>query len=276
MSAPVTQTTSERSSARATPILRLDDVTVQFGGLKACNGVSAEVHRGELFALIGPNGAGKTSLVNAITGVYQPNPGAVVDYTGADGVTHSLLGRKPHQVVRLGLARTFQNLGLFPQLSLLDNMMLGRYIHQRGGVLSAGFRTRKAIKEEVEARAAVERVMDLLEISHLRFEPVGELPYGLQKRIELGRVLAMEPDLLLLDEPMAGMTVEEKLDVVRFIYEIRAELDVTVLLIEHDMAVVMSIADRVLALNFGEPIALGTPEQVQQTPAVVEAYLGAE
>lgn len=276
MSAPATQTMTDTPATQSAPILTLSDVTVQFGGLKACNGVTAQVHRGELFALIGPNGAGKTSLVNAITGVYQPNPGAVVDYTDAGGTTHSLLGRKPHQVVRMGLSRTFQNLGLFPQLSLLDNMMLGRYIHQRGGVFASGFRTRRAVKEEVEARAAVERVMDLLEISHLRFEPVGDLPYGLQKRIELGRVLAMEPDLLLLDEPMAGMTVEEKLDVVRFIYEIRAELDVTVLLIEHDMAVVMSIADRVLALNFGEPIALGTPAEVQQTPAVVEAYLGAE
>ncbi|MEO2108262.1 MAG: ABC transporter ATP-binding protein [Actinomycetota bacterium] len=274
MSAP--QTVEQTEEQTVDPVLVVDDVRLTFGSVTAVDGVSFDVRPDELFALIGPNGAGKTSLVNAITGVYQPNPGAVVDYTDAGGTTHSLLGRKPHQVVRMGLSRTFQNLGLFPQLSLLDNMMLGRYIHQRGGVFASGFRTRRAVKEEVEARAAVERVMDLLEISHLRFEPVGDLPYGLQKRIELGRVLAMEPDLLLLDEPMAGMTVEEKLDVVRFIYEIRAELDVTVLLIEHDMAVVMSIADRVLALNFGEPIALGTPAEVQQTPAVVEAYLGAE
>ncbi|WP_370324167.1 ABC transporter ATP-binding protein [Euzebya sp.] len=276
MSAASTEVAPEVAPQMTDPILSLRDVTVQFGGLKACDGVTADVRRGELFALIGPNGAGKTSLVNAITGIYRPNKGATLAYTGSDGDTHDLIGRKPHEVVTLGVARTFQNLGLFPGLSLLDNMMLGRYIHQRGGVFSGGFRTRRAVQEEVAARAAVERVMDLLEISHLRFDLVGELPYGLQKRIELGRVLAMEPDLLLLDEPMAGMTVEEKQDVVRFIFEIRAELDVTVLLIEHDMAVVMSIADRVLALNFGQPIALGTPEEVQRTPAVVEAYLGAE
>jgi branched-chain amino acid transport system ATP-binding protein len=255
-------------------IISIDDVTVQFGGLKAVD--SVDVQRGELFALIGPNGAGKTSLVNAITGIYSPNPGGVITYTDREGSSHDLVGPKPHQIVRLGVARTFQNLGLFPGLSVLDNLMLGRYVHQRQGVLAGGFFTRAARREEVEAREQVERVLDLLEIPEYRWEPVGELPYGLQKRIELGRVLAMEPDLLLLDEPMAGMTTEEKQDVVRFIFEIRQALDVTVLLIEHDMAVVMSIADRVMALNFGRQIALGTPDVVQRDPEVVEAYLGAE
>ncbi|HSG80247.1 MAG TPA: ABC transporter ATP-binding protein [Acidimicrobiia bacterium] len=257
-------------------VLRLKDVTVQFGGIKACEGVSFDVPEGELFAIIGPNGAGKTTVLNAITGVYRPNPGAEIVYTGADGTEHSLLGRKPHRIVRHGIARTFQNLGLFGHMSVLDNLMLGRYIHQKTGVMHGGLRTRRLVREESEQRAAVERIIDLLEIQQYRWETVGELPYGVQKRIELGRVLAMEPDLLLLDEPMAGMTIEEKQDIVRFIFEIRAELGLTVILIEHDMAVVMSVAERVLALNFGQPIALGTPADVQANDQVVEAYLGAD
>jgi branched-chain amino acid transport system ATP-binding protein len=257
-------------------VLRLSDVTVQFGGIKACDGVSFDVPEGELFAIIGPNGAGKTTVLNAITGVYKPNPGAEITYTDADGNPTSLLGRKPHRIVRYGIARTFQNLGLFGHLSVLDNLMLGRYIHQKSGVISGGLRTPALVREEEEQRAAVERIIDLLEIPQYRWELVGELPYGVQKRIELGRVLAMEPDLLLLDEPMAGMTVEEKQDIVRFIFEIRAELGLTVLLIEHDMAVVMSVAERVLALNFGQPLALGTPDEIQANQQVVEAYLGSD
>jgi len=257
-------------------ILSIQDVSVTFGGIRAAAGVSAEIERGELFALIGPNGAGKTTLVNAITGVYEPDPGASIRYRDRDGKVRDLVGRKPHHIVRLGLSRTFQNLGLFPQLSTLDNLLLGRYTHQRSGVLSGGFRTRRAIAEELEQREAVEQVIELLKLSEYRWEPVGGLPYGLQKRIELGRVLAMEPDLLLLDEPMAGMSADARLDIVRFIFEIREALGLTILMIEHDMAVVMSIADRVMALNFGQPIGLGTPEEVQAIPAVVEAYLGAE
>ena len=257
-------------------VLSLQDVTVTFGGLRACDGVSFDVERGELFALIGPNGAGKTTVVNSITGVYQPDPGAEITFRARDGKPVGLTGRKPHQIVRLGIARTFQNLGLFPELSVLDNLMLGRYIHQRRGVLAGGFFLSSAVREEVEQREAVERVIELLELSSFRWEHVGELPYGVQKRVEFGRVLAMEPELLLLDEPMAGMGTEEKQDIVRFIFEVRAELDVSILLIEHDMAVVMSIADRVMALNFGRSIALGTPDTVQREPDVIEAYLGAD
>jgi branched-chain amino acid transport system ATP-binding protein len=257
-------------------ILNLQDISVTFGGIKAASGVTASVERGELFALIGPNGAGKTTLINTITGVYTPDPGASIRYTDRSGTTHELLGRKPHNIVRLGLARTFQNLGLFPKLSTLDNLLLGRYIHQKRGVLSGGLLTRGVIREEIQQREAVEHVIDLLQLSAYRWEPVGDLPYGLQKRIELGRVLTMEPDLLLLDEPMAGMGTDAREEIVRFIFEIRAELGVSILLIEHDMAVVMSIADRVMALNFGQTIGLGTPAEVQREPAVVEAYLGAE
>lgn len=260
----------------AQPILRLHDVTVQFGGLVALDAATFDVHRGEMFALIGPNGAGKTTLVNAITGVYQPVPGATITYDDRQGQEHELVGNKPNQIVRLGVGRTFQNLGLFPDLSVLDNLLLGRYIHQRSGVLAGGLFLKSAVRDELEAREAVERVIDLLEIPQYRWDPVGDLPYGVQKRIELGRVLAMEPDLLLLDEPMAGMTFEERLDIIRFIYEVRLELDVTVVLIEHDMAVVMSVADRVLALNFGKTIGVGTPGEIQQNPEVVDAYLGAE
>ena len=258
------------------PILSLSNVTVRFGGLVACDSISLDVARGELFALIGPNGAGKTTVLNSITGIYEPQPGASITYTDRAGTAHGLIGPKPHKIVRLGVARTFQNLGLFPELSVLDNLLLGRYIHQRRGALAGGFFLPSAVRDEVAQREAVERVIDLLEITEYRWEEVGSLPYGVQKRIELGRVLAMEPDLLLLDEPMAGMTVEEKQDIVRFVFEIKAELGVTVVLIEHDMAVVMSMAERVMVLNFGKMIGLGSPAEVQANPEVIEAYLGAE
>ena len=261
-------------------ILQVDSVTVQFGGVLACDNVNFEVERGELFALIGPNGAGKTTMVNAITGIYTPQPGATIRLNDGNGRSHDLLAHRPYQIARLGVARTFQNLGLFSELSVLDNLMLGRYIHHKrrfgSGVLGAGMFMSGAVRSELESRAAVERVIELLEISEYRWEAVGSLPYGIQKRIELGRVLAMDPELLLLDEPMAGMALEEKQDMVRFLFEIRDELHTTFLLIEHDMGVVMAIADRVMVLDFGRRIGLGPPADVQQDDAVISAYLGAE
>ena len=256
------------------PVLALDNVTVQFGGLKACDEVGFSVERGELFAMIGPNGAGKTTVVNAITGVYAPSQGAAIDFTSGEGATTSVLGRKPHEVIRLGIARTFQNLGLFDELTVLNNLMLGRYIHQKSNVLTAGMWLRSAVRDELEQRVEVEKVIDLLEISAHRNERVGELPYGIKKRVELGRALAQRPDLLLLDEPMAGMNLEEKQDMVRFVLDIRDEFGTTILLIEHDMGVVMSIAERIVVLNFGKMIAMGTPEEIQNDSEVIAAYLG--
>jgi branched-chain amino acid transport system ATP-binding protein len=258
------------------PILALNDVTVRFGGLNACESISLEVNPGELFAMIGPNGAGKTTVVNAITGVYEPIEGASIRFTDGSDTTHDLVGRPPHKIIRLGIARTFQNLGLFDALTVLENLLLGRYIHQRTGVLSGGFLLRRALREEMEQRAAVEKVLDLLEIAKHRNETVGELAFGVRKRVELGRALAQEPHLLLLDEPTAGMNVEEKQDIVRFITDVRAELGTTMMLIEHDMGVVMSIAERIVVLNFGRMIATGTPDQIQNDPEVIAAYLGSE
>lgn len=257
-----------------TPVLALNDVTVQFGGLRACDSVSFSIEPGELFAMIGPNGAGKTTVINSITGVYAPTDGATIQFTDAAGTTHDVIGMKPHNIIRLGIARTFQNLGLFDSLSVLQNLMLGRYIHQKVGILRSGLWTRRAVQDELAQREEVEKIIDLLEIGRYRNEPVGELAFGIRKRVELGRALAQEPHLLLLDEPMAGMNVEEKRDMVRFIADIRGELGTTMLLIEHDMGVVMSIAERVMVLNFGKTISIGSPQQVQADPEVIAAYLG--
>ena len=256
------------------PVLNLSDVTVQFGGVRAADSVSFSILPGELFAMIGPNGAGKTTVINAITGVYSPEPGASIEFTDAAGTTHDLIGPKPHNIIRLGIARTFQNLGLFDSLTVLDNLLLGRYVHQKIGVMAGGFRTPRAVRDELEQRVAVEKILDLLEIAQYRYEAVGGLSFGIRKRVELGRALSQDPHLLLLDEPMAGMNVEEKRDMVRYIGDVRAELGTTILLIEHDMGVVMSIAERVLVLNFGRMIGLGTPDVVQNDPEVIAAYLG--
>ena len=255
-------------------VLDVRGVTVQFGGLRANEDISLDVRRGELFALIGPNGAGKTTIVNAITGVYKPLPGGTINYTDANDKTTSLIGLKQHDIVRLGVARTFQNLGLYSELSVVENLMLGRYVHRKTGLIRSGLMTRAVIKEEIEQREIAEEVIDLLNLESVRWKSAGSLPYGLQKRIEFGRVLTMRPRLLLLDEPMAGMAVDEKKEMVRFIYEALNQLDISILLIEHDMGVVMSIADLVMVLNYGHRIAMGTPDEVQQDALVRSAYLG--
>ena len=253
-----------------TPVARLDDVHLSFAGVKAVNGVSFEVRPGELFAIIGPNGAGKTSLFNVLSGVYRPQQGSV-EFMG-----ESILGSRPHRIAAMGMARTFQNIALFEHLTVLDNLMLGRHQHISYGFLQAFAWVGTARRQEIEHRRAVEEIVDFLELEQWRTMPVGLLPYGVQKRVELGRALAMEPKLLLLDEPVAGMNLEETEDTARYVLDIRDELDVPIIMVEHDMGLVMDLADRVLVVDFGTPIATGTPDEVQRHPDVVRAYLGSE
>lgn len=257
-------------AAHPAPVARLDDVHLSFAGVKAVNGVSFEVRPGELFAIIGPNGAGKTSLFNVLSGVYRPQQGSV-EFMG-----ESILGRRPHRIAAMGMARTFQNIALFEHLTVLDNLMLGRHQHITYGFLQAFAWVGTARRQEVEHRRAVEEIVDFLELAQWRSMPVGLLPYGVQKRVELGRALAMEPKLLLLDEPVAGMNQEETEDTARFVLDIRDELDVPIIMVEHDMGLVMDLADRVLVVDFGTPIVTGTPDVVQRHPDVVRAYLGSE
>ncbi|MBU8878078.1 ABC transporter ATP-binding protein [Bacillus sp. FJAT-29790] len=251
-------------------ILEIKDVTLRFGGVVALDHVAYEVKEGEIFSLIGPNGAGKTSMLNCISGLYRPTEGSIL-FKGEE-ITHF----KPHKRADLGIARAFQNIELFSHLSVLDNLMLGRHVRMKTGVLAGGLYWGKAQKEEVEHREKVEGVIDFLEIEDIRNTPVGTLSYGLQKRVEVGRALALEPEILLLDEPMAGMNSEEKEDMARYIIDIHEEMNTTIILIEHDMGVVMDLSDHIAVLDFGKLIGYGTPLEIQNNPKVIEAYLGEE
>lgn len=251
--------------------LSIDNLTIGFGGLTAVDRVSLKVRPGEIFSIIGPNGAGKTTIFNCISGLYRPDSGQII-FKG-----ENITNYKPHRIARKGIARTFQNIELFSRMTTMENLMLGRHIHMKTGVWSGATFFRKgskAAREEIKHRARVERIIDLLDLQSARNQFVGGLPYGMQKLIELGRALALEPELLLLDEPSAGMNSEERQDLIFWIKDIQDELGVTILLIEHDMRMVMDISDRILVINFGKPITEGSPEEVQQHPEVLKAYLG--
>jgi branched-chain amino acid transport system ATP-binding protein len=251
-------------------LLEFEDVRLSFKGITALDDVSFTVNDGELFAVIGPNGASKTSTFNCINGVYKPQQGSI-RWKG-----NNILGRRPDRVAALGIARTFQNIELFPHMTVLDNIMLGRHIRTKTSWWDGAIWIGPAKKEELANREVAETIIDFLEIARWRKYPVAMLPYGVQKRVELGRALAMEPELLLLDEPVAGMNLEETEDMARFILDIREELGIAMILVEHDMGLVMDIADRVMVLDFGERIAIGAPSEVQRNPNVIKAYLGEE
>ena len=250
-------------------LLSAKNLSVRFGGVLAVNGVGFDVRRGEVFTLIGPNGAGKTTVFNLISRIYTPTTGTI-EFEG-----RSLTDRAPHEIAGLGIARTFQNIELFENASVLQNLLIGRHTHRRTGLASELLFLPQARRAEVAAREAVERVIDLLDLQHHRESHVGGLPYGVRKVVELGRALCTEPKLLLLDEPSSGLNVEETDDMAFWIDDMRAELGITVLMVEHDMTLVSKVSDRVLAMNQGQMLALGTPAEVQRHPGVVEAYLGA-
>ncbi len=250
--------------------LSVHNVCLSFGGTQALVDVSFDVRRGEILAIIGPNGAGKTSLLNCLNRFYKVDSGSI-QFEG-----HELTKKPPHRIAKLGISRTFQNIALYTGMSVLDNMLAARHVHMRYGLLSAALFYGRALREEVEHRIKVEEIIDFLEIEHIRKAVVGALPYGLRKRVELGRALALEPKLMLLDEPMTGMNVEEKEDMARFILDVHEQQGATILMIEHDMGLVMDIADRIVVLDFGRKIAEGTPEEIRNNPAVIQAYLGKE
>ena len=249
-------------------VMEMKNITLKFGGVTAINDISFDVHEGEIRAIIGPNGAGKSSMLNVISGFYHPQEGEVW-FRG-----ERRPAMKPYEVARQGVARTFQNIALFDGMSTLDNIMTGRLTHMKAPMWQQALWWGKAEAEEVANRGQVEKIIDFLEIQHIRKTPVGRLPYGLKKRVELARALAAEPKLLLLDEPMAGMNVEEKEDMSRFILDVNDEFGTTICLIEHDMGVVMDISDRVVVMDYGAKIGDGTPDEVRSNPAVIDAYLG--
>jgi branched-chain amino acid transport system ATP-binding protein len=248
--------------------VHIDDVSKAFGGVQAVSHVSLDVNAQEILSVIGPNGAGKTTLLNMVSGFYHPEHGRIL-LAGTD-ITHF----SPSRIAAQGIARTFQNIALFSGMTVLDNLMLGRHVHMKSGVLSSFVYWGFAQKEEVAHRRHVEDIIDFLKIQDLRRRPTGSLPYGLRKRVELGRALALDPKILLLDEPMGGMNQEEKEDMARFILDVNQEWKRTIILIEHDMGVVMDISDRVAVLDMGQKIAEGKPEEIRANPAVIKAYLG--
>ncbi len=251
----------------------IENLSISFGGLKAVNNISFNVEKNEIFSIIGPNGSGKTTIFNLISGIYHPDAGAI----HMEG--ENLVGKSPDRVARKGIARTFQNIELFANATVMDNLMLGRHIHMKTGIFGGAFMFGKrspAAREEVKHRERVERIIDFLELQSVRDQFVGSLAYGKRKLVEVGRALALEPKVMLMDEPSAGMNTEEKDDLTIWIGDIREDYGVTILLIEHDMNMIMGISDHVFAMNQGEKITLGTPAEVQKHPEVVKAYLGEE